>query len=125
MFMRVRRSLLIMSVSRGLLVLVRVHMGVRVAVHGIPVPMFVRMGVAVLVAVTVAHPVFSWLMAPEHRGRSIRVNATNSTSVAWPGCPSVAGRRPPVIHAVSASVATALISASVQNCSRPKTRVGS
>jgi hypothetical protein len=56
MLMRVLRSLLIMSVARGLLV--RVHMGMRVAVHSIAVPMFVRMGVAVLVGVptTVAHP---------------------------------------------------------------------
>jgi hypothetical protein len=60
MLMRVRRSLLIMSIGRGLLVLVRMHMGMTVAVHGITVPMFVRVGVAVLVAVrtTVAHPCF-------------------------------------------------------------------
>ena len=57
MHMRVLRPLLIMSIGRGLLVLVRVHMGMRVAVHGIAVPMFVCVGVAVLVAVrtTVAH----------------------------------------------------------------------
>ena len=63
MLMRVLRPLLTMNVGRGLFVLVRVHMGMRVAVHGISVPMFVRMGVAVFVAVrtTVAHPVFSCL----------------------------------------------------------------
>jgi hypothetical protein len=49
--MRVLRSLFIMSVGRGLLVLVRVHVGMRVAVDGVAVPMFVRMGVAMLVAV--------------------------------------------------------------------------
>ena len=57
MLMRVLRSLSIMSVGRGVLVFVRMHVGMRVAVHGIAMPMFVRMRVAVLVAVgtTVAH----------------------------------------------------------------------
>ena len=57
MLMRVLRSLLIMSVGRGLPVLVRVHMGMRVVVYDIAVPMFVRMRMTVLVAVrtTVAH----------------------------------------------------------------------
>jgi len=65
MLMGVLGSLLTMSVGRGLHVLVRVHMGMRMAVHGIAVPMFVRMAVAVLVAVrtTVAHRVFSCLKA--------------------------------------------------------------
>ena len=65
--MRVLRSLLIMSVGRGLHVLVRVHMGMGVTVHGIAVLMFVGMGVAVLVAVrtTVAHPVVSCLSSAE------------------------------------------------------------
>ena len=65
MLMRVLGSLLIMSVGRGLHMIVRVHMGMRVCVHGITVPMFVRMSVAVLVTVltTVAHPVFSCLRA--------------------------------------------------------------
>ena len=65
MHMRVLRSLLIMSVGSGLFVIVCMHMRMRVAVHGISVPMLVRMSVAVLVSVrtTVAHPVFSCLRA--------------------------------------------------------------
>jgi hypothetical protein len=81
--MRVLRSLLIMSIGRGLFVLVRVHMGMRVAVHGIAVSMFVRMGVGVLVAVrtTLAHRVLLLEGQPKDRERSIRVNATNSALV--------------------------------------------
>jgi len=84
MHMRVLRSLLIMRVGRGLLVLVRVHMGMRMAVHGIAVPMFVRMGVAVLVAVlvavrTVAHPMFSCLKDGPNIG-SVRSESTRRTA---------------------------------------------
>ena len=69
--MRVLRPLLIMSIGRGLLVLVRVHMGMRVAVHRIAVPMFVRMGVGVLVAVwtTVAHRVLFLVWNSPNKGR--------------------------------------------------------
>ena len=81
MHMRVLRSLLIMSVGRGLFVIVRVHMGMRVAVHGISVPMFVRMSVAVLVGVrtTVAHPVFSCLRDSPNIG-SVRSVSTRRTA---------------------------------------------
>jgi len=80
MLMRVLRSLLIMSVGRGLPVLVRVHMGMRVVVYDIAVPMFVRMAVAVRTAV--GHPLILLERQPEHKERSIRVNATNRALVA-------------------------------------------
>jgi hypothetical protein len=101
MHMRVLRSLLIMSIGGGLFVLVRVRMGMRVAVHGIAVPMFVRMGVGMLVAVrtTVAHRVLLLEGQPEHRQPPIRVNATNSALVAWHwGRPSGEGCQPIHCH---------------------------